>query len=362
MLVTDNPTIVNFYKKYPSIEFEKINLFFIQIIENLFSEISTNPNEVTSLLKGINENILELKSKNEAQLGMELLELRQDYTRDLQMIINSNNQNGIKPMLMEYTKNLQSDQSLLNTKVSEILQKFQGSSTKGRYSETAIFNLLVGIYGERNLKQVNNTPESGDILLIRNNKPVILIENKEYTESVDLVEVTKFIRDVNTQKQSGILMSQNSKIANKKDFEINFHQNNVTIYLANVRYDTDLIEIAVNVIDTITKILPSTPDDQDSDTSPEIQMDQEQLDLINQEFNNFMLLKTKHIKNIKDFSKKMIQETEQFQLPVLSNILSLAYGSTKNTEWCCEICSQSFKNKGALASHSKKHKRELEIP
>ena len=58
----------------------------------------------------------------------------------------------------------------------------------------------------------------------------------------------------------------------------------------------------------------------------------------------------------------MIQETEQFQLPVLSNILSLAYGSTKNTEWCCEICSQSFKNKGALASHSKKHKRELEIP
>lgn len=89
MLVTDNPTIVNFYKKYPSIEFEKINLFFIQIIENLFSEISTNPNEVTSLLKNINENILDLKSKNEAQLGMELLELRQDYTRDLQMVSHS---------------------------------------------------------------------------------------------------------------------------------------------------------------------------------------------------------------------------------------------------------------------------------
>jgi hypothetical protein len=356
MIVIDNPTIINFYKKYPNLDITKLNLFFIQIIENLFSEISTNPNEVTSLLKGINENILELKSKNEAQLGLELMELRQDYTRDLQMIINSNNQNGIKPILMEYTKALQSDQSNLNNKIMEVLQKFQGSSTKGRYSETAIFNLLVGIYGERNLKQVNHTPESGDILLIRNNKPVILIENKEYTDTVDLAEVTKFIRDINTQKQCGILMSQNSKIANKRDFEINFHQNCVTIYLANVKYDTDLIEIAVHTIDTISKILPDNTEDSNE---PEIQMDQEQLDLINQEFNNFILNKTKHIKTIKDFSKKLIQETEQFELPVLNGILSLAYGTTKNNDWSCEICGQCFKNKGALASHNKKHKREI---
>jgi hypothetical protein len=348
MITTTNPTIINFYQKYPSIDFDKVNLFFIQIIENLFSEVSTNTNEVTALLKNVNENILELKTQRDSNFN----ELRADYTRDLQMLLNNNNQNNIRPMLVEYTKSLQNDQQNLNNKISEILQKFQGSSTKGRYSETAVFNLLVGIYGERNLKMVSNTPESGDIHLIRNNKPLILIENKEYTDSVDLNEVSKFIRDINTNSCSGILMSQNSKIANKKDFEINIQNSNVTIYLANVKYDTDLIEIAVNVIDTITKILP------DDEPEKEFQLSKDQLDLINQEFNNFMLNKTKHIKTIKDFSKTMLQETEQFSFPILSGILSLVYGTTRNTEWTCEICGQEFKNKGALASHAKKHKRE----
>jgi 23S rRNA pseudoU1915 N3-methylase RlmH len=354
VLSTNNPIIINFYKKFPNIDFEKMNIFFVQIMENLFSEISTNTNEVTALLKGINQNIINLQEEKEKQLSNQLNQFRSEYTRDIKMIIDNNNHNGIKPILSEYNNT----QLSLNNKISEILQKFQGSSNKGRYSETAIYNLLVGIYGERNLKIVSNTPESGDILLIRNNKPVILIENKEYTNSVDLNEVTKFIRDVNTQNCSGILMSQNSKISNKKDFEINFHQNNVTVYLANVKYDTDIIEIAISVIDTITKILPETDTDSDSDCEKDYQLDKEQLDIINQEFNNFMLNKAKHIKTIKDFNKTLLKEVEDFQLPILNGILSMVYGSAKSSEFTCEICGNNYKNKGSLASHKKKHDRE----
>ena len=65
------------------------------------------------------------------------------------------------------------------------------------------------------------------------------------------IEVDKFIRDINTQGYSGIFISQNSNIANKKTFEIGFYGNNVGIYLSNVKYDTDIIQIAIDTIDAL---------------------------------------------------------------------------------------------------------------
>ena len=68
--------------------------------------------------------------------------------------------------------------------------------------------------------------------------------------------------------------------------------------------------------------------------------------------------KLKHIKTIKEFSKKLIAETETINLPTLSGILIDQYGTNKNTEWKCNMCEYIGKNKGALSSHVKKHQRE----
>ena len=86
----------------------------------------------------------------------------------------------------------------------------------------------------------------------------IIFENKEYSTNVPDVEVKKFIRDIEHTKCHGIFLSQTTGIANKKHFEINFHNNFVLVYLHNVNYDKDLIYSAVQIIDMITSKIDLT--------------------------------------------------------------------------------------------------------
>ena len=67
----------------------------------------------------------------------------------------------------------------------------------------------------------NEQKETGDIILIRSNKPKILIENKDHTSTnVPKNEVDKFIRDCEIQNCSGIMFSQHRGISNKQNFEL----------------------------------------------------------------------------------------------------------------------------------------------
>ena len=70
-------------------------------------------------------------------------------------------------------------------------------------------------------------------------------------------------------------------------------------------------------------------------------------------FNHFK--KNQHLKSIKEFTKKLTQEAENFQLPSLEFILSQNFGVNKRTEWTCTLCDFVGKNKGSLSSHLKKH-------
>jgi hypothetical protein len=118
-------------------------------------------------------------------------------------------------------------------------------------SENIIYNLLKNVYSESQVQQVGTIKNTGDILLKRINKPVIMIENKDYTKDVDQVEVDKFIDNLNTQNMSGVFLSQKSLIANKKQFEISFYGNNIGIYIGNVNYDIDKIQIGISIVDDI---------------------------------------------------------------------------------------------------------------
>ena len=249
-------------------------------------------------------------------------------------------------------------QNEIDNKINEVLKKFDSSSKKGNVSEMITYNLLKSMYSENQLKIVNTTKETGDILLIRKDKPLIIIENKDYKEDIVQIEVDKFIRDVNTQNCSGIFISQNSEIANKKTFEIGFYGNNIGIYLSNVKYDTDIIQIAIDTIDAIKSKIKDT-DNVDEDENDELYINNDELMIINNEYNILINQKLKHIKTIKEFSKKLIMETESINIPTLSSILIDNYGTNKSTEWVCKLCTEfDGINKAGLASHMKKHSRE----
>ena len=383
-----NPIIVDFYHKHKLLDFEKMNLLFVKILNKILSEVSPQMDNnfgltILNEIKNISSNMDKTNIQNNNVLSSKILEMKKEYINDLQLIINNNTSASIKGLLQDYTQNINThidskmddfkninktsmdNQTIIDSKINEVLKKFDSSSKKGQMSEMATLNLLKTVYSERQIKIVSSTKESCDLLLIRNNKPVIFIENKDYKDNLPQTEVDKFIRDINTQNQSGIFLSQSCTIPNKKPFEIEFYGNNVGIYISNFSYNMDILEIAIETIDSIKSKIKlfntsSSSSDQESEESDqeseEITIEKNDLDLLNKQFNVFLAQKSAHIKSIKDFSKKLITESEQMNLPVVQSIVSQMFGTPSDIKkFCCEIpgCNFVGKNKGALAGHQK---------
>jgi len=151
--------------------------------------------------------------------------------------------------IKEITTNSNNSTNSLNGSLNELLKKFENSSAKGKLSENLILNIIESLYPSAEITSVGQTKETGDILLLRTNKPKILIENKLWGRSVVQAEVVKFIRDIDVQKCCGIFLSQNGKITTKENFEINIHNGNVLVYVHDVHNDPDKIKLAVDIVD-----------------------------------------------------------------------------------------------------------------
>jgi rubrerythrin len=392
-LTITNSAVIEFYEEYSMLDFEKMNILFVEILNKLMSEISPNMDS-TFGLKIINE-IVKLgktfdKKQNENinNLSIKIAEVKKEYLNDLEKILNNNSNTAIKSIIMQYTEQLKENtkdiivdnfnkhvndvktinsissekQDKIDNKLQEVLKKFDSSSTKGNMSEMFTYNMLKAMYSENQLKIVNTIKESGDILLTRPEKVLILIENKD-KDKVSQVDVDKFIRDLSVQNCSGIFISHTKDIANKKPFEIGFYGKNIGIYIGTAKYNTDLIQIAIDIIDSIKSKYIEYDSEEDTEDSSEnnddiIRIDKSDLELLNKEYTLFVNNKLKHIKTIKDFSKKLIQEAEELNLETLNSIIYKHYGSNKNTNWDCKNCGYHAKNKGALASHMKIHKKE----
>jgi len=386
----NNKKVFDFYNEHTTIGFEEMNILFVDILNKMFVEISPNMDSgfacsIMNEMKDLNLNMNKLHEDNINNFTLKFAEFKKDYASDIKLILNNNNQEYIKPLLSEYNQILQDKTKLLlneivpknneritseintsfgeinktvmeirsinmesNKSVGEVLKKFENSSLKGAISEQITYNLLRTMYAENQIQYVGSTKDSGDILITRNGQPKILIENKDYKAKVDQIEIDKFIKDLKTQNCSGILLSQNSAIANKNQYDIKFYGNNIGIYIGYVEYDTNKIQIGINMIDEIKARIPEI--DLENDT---IQIDNVDLEIINREFNIFVSQKLKHIKSIKDWSKRLINETEEMNIPTLYSILNMYYGSNI-PQFICKICGFVGKNPASLAGHHKK--------
>ena len=66
------------------------------------------------------------------------------------------------------------------------------------------------------------------------------------------------------------------------------------------------------------------------------------------------------LKSIKDWSKKLISETEEMNIPTLYAVLNMYYGSNI-PQFICKTCGYIGKNKGSLSSHQKSCLNNLTI-
>ena len=262
--------------------------------------------------------------------------------------------------LQEKTNTQNNQTETLNYSVNEVLKKLENSSVKGKMSENILVNILHALYPTGQIDHVGQTKETGDIILSRKDKPKILIENKDWGKNVVQEEVKKFIHDIETQRCSGIFLSQNHGIANKENFEINMHDGNVLIYVHEANNEPEKIKLAVDIIDHFKAKMDDLNIDNNVETIPK-----EILDDINQEYQAFIQNKLQIIKMVKDFNTKILKQLDDMKIISLEKYLSTRY-ATATSKYTCEFCGFVAKNNASKSAHlrgcvvKKKHNNNIE--
>lgn len=327
----------------------------------LINEIVPKNNEVVSKqlsdsFKMLHSSIIDDTNKflgstiNAKTFGDFITNIEQKFTQSEQRIdSNIKEIRSANDKILESSTQQNSISSTLNTTVTDILRKMENVSSKGKISENIVFNILNSLFpSAQEIVYVGDKKESGDILLIRENKPKILIENKNWDRNVSKDEVDKFIRDTEIQNCCGLFLSQHTGISNKVNFEISIHNNkHVLLFIHDVNYEAEKIKVGIEIIDRFKEMLINSDNINDVDT-----IDKETLDNINKEFQECYSQKLNLLKIIKDCSQKMLKQVEEIKFPNLEKYLSTKYSSSVG-KMNCDQCGFIAKNQQALSAHKR---------
>lgn len=243
-------------------------------------------------------------------------------------------------------------QSQLSANIDEFLAKYNNSSNKGKVGEANLSAILTNLFPSAECINTTGVPNSGDFRLTRcGDKPVIIFENKDYAQNVDKSEIAKFIYDVDSQKSSGIFLSQSSGISLKNNYQIDFNHGHILVYVHHCGYCPEKIRAAVDIIDSLEpklKILVRAS----SAKTTDIQLQKEILDEINREYQMFLVQKDNMLATIKEYTKKMTKQVDELCLPELDKLLGKTYAYVKTNFFSCELCSKfTGHTKQSLAAH-----------
>jgi hypothetical protein len=247
-------------------------------------------------------------------------------------------------------------QNDISKNINTLITKFHGSSTKGYFSEVSVVDGLTRIFPYGNVEHVGNKiSSSGDIMLTRKDKNKIMIENKEYGHTVPQVEIQKFIDNAVLRQADGIMISQQTQISNKDDFEININGEIILIYICNMGYNMDKLRTAISIIDHLKDKIAFVNKDK-----IHVILSQEEIDSINTEYVSIINQKKYLLKIIVDSHNKIIKEVENIRVPTLEYILMKEYGIKLSDKEDCKWCGKPCKNAAGVSAHLKKCEIYLE--
>jgi hypothetical protein len=239
----------------------------------------------------------------------------------------------------------QETQEKMLTNLEEFLNKYKNnSSLKGKFSENLLHKVIIQMFPTAEIVDTSKMIHTGDLVVKRENRDSILFENKDYADNVSAEEVNKFIGDCEKQGMHGIILSQNTGIASKKNYHIDIKKGKVLVYVHQVDYSQYKIQIAVDIIDTLAEKLKDTVVEKENTVSKEV------LAEINAEFTRFVVQKEAIIAVVKDCQKKIIDEIKNISFPSLEKYLS----SSDQITYTCDVCNRfTTQSKKALASHKR---------
>jgi hypothetical protein len=321
---------------------------------------------IDNIIKQFKEETKELVTNNSSDVSLDKISLIIESK--------SNNMiNNIQDQLLKYilmtedrlTTNLNNIKDIssknntvqdkMNDELTNYLNKYKKSAGKGEISEDKLYNMLCENYPSAEIVNTTGKKGMGDMLLKRKDKNMVLFENKNYNSNVNKDEVDKFLRDVSLNKSHGIMLSQQSGIVGKENYQIDIHDNNILVYIHNVDNESYKINLAVNIIDLLSNKLTNMNDKQTT-------IPNELLSDLNNEFQTFVIQKDKIITSLKDYYKRSLEQITEINLPNLELFLSNYYANNKKNLLICELCKKyETDNLKSLARHKYSCKNKKEI-
>ena len=382
---TGDRDILQFIKKYINVDkilyssIQKSDLLYDKLEEirsvvlnqnTQLSNLSTNFSNSTSILQSKIENIRDIT--NSELKGM-FLELQQQLSRGIETselkvvfenfreridILNNQRLNDIDRKNLEIFSNLQSsferslDSHQINNKIgsietvlSSINENFSNNSAKkGQVAETVLFNVLTEAFQDTEIADTSHLPNSGDIQMIKDEKPTILIDSKNFgSKTVPKRDLDKFYTDIQQNNCSGILCNAFGGIANKQHFEIDIVDKNIIVFIHNHQFDSNLFKLATNIIYNMHQELR----DKQTDS---IILDQRLYQNIKIEYNYYIQTFRHHL----DIIKSNVNSLSQLSFTLLDNFFKRKATNVELKEYSCHVCSAQLSTEKILKTHLKK--------
>lgn len=386
-----NPRITQFYKANPSISFEAVNLIFVDLFEKLLTDmnqamnntvhsqllcnLSENNQQIHSLTSSIGvlkDTVKKMNSDLPSNMVSSIMDIKKEYIEETKNIV-SNNALDIKSSLLlqnvqqpiysfisatedrihsdinslkENNQNQQVIQTKILSELDNIFNKFRTAQVSQQICDRQITQVLTKLYTTAEI-----SIQSGTIVLKRQRKTNILIDNKDSEENVSVDDINRFISNIDEQHCNGIFISQQSGISTKKNYQIEIHNSNILVFIHNAEYSPAKIEIAIDIIDNISsKMRQFKPSHMEDCAIPK-----DILDAINNEYQIFVSQKAAVVEVFKESQKKVLTQIDEFRFPALDKFLSTKYSAPiQKPGLKCDLC-KSFcgNNLKALAAHKR---------
>lgn len=141
----------------------------------------------------------------------------------------------------------------LESSLTKLIGLSSNSCKKGNFGENVLEEIFSKRYGDVQFERKSNVAHSGDAWLYLPDGKIIMVENKNYTTTVNKDEIIKMQSDmINHHIKWGILTSFNSSIQGMRELDFHtFNHNNETyfvIMVSNLSSDIHKLDLGLQII------------------------------------------------------------------------------------------------------------------
>lgn len=384
--LSTNKSIVDFVRTY--IEVDKVigsslytssNAVFDKLEEirnnlcNLQLNVNTSHTHMTSLLQSkmdslsanlkditnsdIKSMFIELQKHLTISLDNQNLRLVLDNFKDKIENLNSQKLNEFDRKTLDILANMQTtmiqslDSHSITHKINSIESNLtnindhfsSNSSRKGQLAENALINIITDAFPDTEINDTSHLPNSGDIQLVKNDKPTILIDSKHFaSKTVPKRDLDKFYSDIQQNNCCGILCNAFGGIANKQHFEVDIIDKNVIIFIHSHRFDPTIFQLAVNIIYNMHEQIK----DRHTDS---IAIDHRLYQNLKIEYNYYIQTFRHHL----DVIKSNVNSLSQLSFTLLDNFFKRKAINVELKNFTCHLCGTGCKTEKILKTHLK---------